>query len=95
MKLKPLGDHIVVKATKPEEVTKSGIVLPGADKEKPEQGEVVAVGTGKILENGTRVPMEVKVGDFIIFKGWPEKIKIDDQEYQVISQADVVGILEK
>jgi chaperonin GroES len=95
MKLKPLGDHIVVKASKPEEVTKSGIILPGSDKEKPEQGEVVAVGTGKVLENGSRATMEVKIGDTIIFKGWPEKIKIEDQEYQVISQSDVVGILEK
>lgn len=95
MKLQPLGDHIVVKASKPEEVTKSGIILPGSDKEKPEQGEVVAVGTGKVLENGSRATMEVKVGDAIIFKGWPEKIKIEDQEYQVISQSDVVGILEK
>ncbi len=95
MKLKPLGDHIVVKASRPEEVTKSGIVLPTSDKEKPEQGEVVAVGTGKLLENGSRAAMEVKVGDIIIFKGWPEKIKIEDQEYQVISQSDIVGILEK
>ena len=95
MKLKPLGDHIVVKAKAPEEVTKSGIVLPTSDKEKSEQGEVVAVGTGKLLENGSRVAMEVKVGDIIIFKGWPEKIKIEDQEYQVIGQSDVVGVLEK
>ncbi|MCX6785107.1 MAG: co-chaperone GroES [Candidatus Komeilibacteria bacterium] len=95
MKLKPLGDHIVVKAKAPEDVTKSGIVLPTSDKEKPEQGEVVAVGTGKLLENGNRSAMEVKVGDVIIFKGWPEKIKIEDQEYQFISQSDVVCILEK
>ena len=69
MKLKPLGDNIVVKAISQEETTKYGIILPETvDKEKPEQGEVIAVGPGKILDNGNRSPMEVKIGDKIIFK---------------------------
>ena len=96
MKLKPLGDHIVVKAAKPEEITKSGIILPGSDKEKPEQGEVIAVGAGKIMENGSRSAMEVKVGDIVIFKKYsPDEFKIDGQEVLVLSASDVIAILEK
>lgn len=96
MKLKPLGDHIIVKASKPEEVTKSGIILPGSDKEKPEQGEVLAVGAGKIMENGSRSAMEVKVGDIVIFKKYsPDEFKIDGQEVLVLSASDVIAILEK
>lgn len=96
MKLKPLGDHIVVKAEAPEEVTKSGIILPGSDKEKPEQGEVLAVGAGKIMENGSRAQMEVKVGDTVIFKKYaPDEFKIDGQEVLVLSASDVIAILEK
>ena len=96
MKLKPLGDNIVVKAMAKEETTKFGIILPETmDKEKPEQGEVVAVGPGKILDNGSRSAMEVKVGDKIIFKKYsPDEFKIDGQEVLVLSQADVIAILE-
>jgi chaperonin GroES len=95
MNLKPLGDNIIVKAVAKEEVTKSGIILPETlDKEKPEQGEVLAVGEGKILENGTRSKMEVKVGDRIIFKKYsPDEFKIDGAEVLVVSQSDVIAIL--
>ncbi len=96
MKLKPLGDNIVVKGLNKEEVTKSGIILPETiDKEKPEQGEVLATGPGKMLDNGQRAPMEVKVGNKIIFKKYsPDEFKIDGEEVLVLSQSDVIAILE-
>lgn len=95
MKLQPLADHIIVKPAKEEEVTKSGIVLPDTVKgEKPEQGEVLAVGPGKLLENGTRAPMAVKVGDVIVFKKYsPDEVKIDDEEYLVVSESDVIAVV--
>ena len=96
MKLKPLGDNIVVKAISQEETTKYGIILPETvDKEKPEHGEVIAVGPGKILDNGNRSPMEVKIGDKIIFKKYsPDEFKIDGQEVLVLNQSDVIAVLE-
>ena len=96
MKLKPLNDHVVVKATKEKEVTKSGIVLPDTiDKERPEKGEVIAVGEGKLLDNGQRAPMSVKIGDKVMFKKYsPDEIKIDDEEYLILSQSDILAIIE-
>ena len=96
MKLKPLHDHIVVKPISENEVTKSGIVLPDTiDKEKPEKGEVVAVGSGKMLDNGQRAAMSVKVGDKVMFKKYsPDEIKVDGVEYLIISESDILGILE-
>jgi chaperonin GroES len=96
MKLKPLGDNIVVKALTKEETTKSGIILPDTlDKEKPEQGEVIAVGSGKLMENGQRAPMEVKPGDKILFKKYsPDDFKIDGEEVLVLSQSEVIAIIQ-
>ncbi len=96
MQLKPIFDNIVVKKVSMEEKTKSGIVLPDTiDKEKPQQGEVIAVGTGKILDNGTRSQMEVKVGDKVLFRKYaPDEIKIDGEEYLVMTQTDVIAIIE-
>ena len=95
MNIKHLSDNIIVKALAKEEKTKSGIILPETmDKEKSDQGEVVAVGPGKVLNNGNIAIMTVKPGDKVLYKGWPEKVKIDEQEYQVISQMDVLAILE-
>lgn len=96
MKLKPLNDNVVVKPTKEDEVTKAGIVLPDTvDKERPEKGEVIAVGEGKLLENGQRAAMSVKVGDKIMFKKYsPDEIKIDDEEYLIVSQNDILAIIE-
>ena len=95
MNIKPLGDRVVVKPASQEEVTKSGIVLPDTvDKERPEKGEVVAVGPGKLLDNGQRAAIGVKVGDIIMFKKYsPDEIKIDDKEYLVISESDILAIL--
>lgn len=96
MKLKPLNDHVIVKALANDEMTKSGIVLPDTvDKEKPEKGEVVAVGPGKLLDNGQRAASSVKVGDKVVFKKYsPDEIKVDGQEYLVISESDIMAVLE-
>lgn len=96
MKLKPLNDKIIVKPIEEDEVTKAGIVLPDtAEKEKPEKGEVIAVGPGKLLDNGQRAPMSVKVGDKVVFKKYAsDEVKIDDTEYFVISEEDIIAIIE-
>ena len=96
MQLKPLNDHIIVKPITENEVTKSGIVLPETiSKERPERGEVVAIGSGKLLDNGQRAPMGVKAGDKVIFKKYsPDEIKIDNETYLVLSESDIMAILE-
>ncbi len=94
--LKPLSDFIVLKPLSKEEVTESGIILPDTvEKDRPEQGEVVAVGPGKLMEDGKRSPMEVSVGNKVMFKKYaPDEIKIDGEERLVIRMDDVVGIIE-
>jgi chaperonin GroES len=95
MQLQPLNDRIVVKAASKEEMTKSGIVLPDtAEKEKPQQGEVIAVGPGKTLDNGQRSAMTVKVGDKVLFtKYGPDEVEVDGEEYLVIREEDVLAII--
>lgn len=94
MNIRPLGDRVVVKPLAQEEKTKSGIVLPDTAKEKPQQGEVMAVGTGKVLENGTKVPLEVKVGDKVIYSKYAgTEIKIDGQEVLILSERDIHAII--
>ncbi len=94
MNVKPLGDRVVVKVLKAEEKTKSGLVLPDTAKEKPQEGEVMAVGTGRLLDNGQKVPMEVKVGDRIIFSKYAgTEIKIDGEEYLIFSERDILATL--
>ncbi len=97
MKLKPLSNHVIVKAAALEEVTKSGIVLPGtSEKDRPEKGEIIAVGPGKIMDDGKLSPMSVKVGDQVVFKKYsPDEIKIDGEEYLILNESDIVAILEK
>ena len=96
MNLKPLHDHVIVKPITEDEVTKSGIVLPDTvDKEKPEKGEVVAVGPGKLIDNGQRAPMSVKVGDKVMFKKYsPDEIKVDGEEYLIIAESDILAVIE-
>ncbi|MDD5251797.1 MAG: co-chaperone GroES [Patescibacteria group bacterium] len=96
MQLKPLSDHVVVKPQAKTETTKSGIVIPDTvDKERPERGEVLAVGPGKILENGNRSPMSVKPGDKILFKKYgPDEVKIDGVEYLVLDESDIIALIE-
>jgi len=95
-KIKPLSNHIVIEPISQEEKTKSGIILPDtAEKEKPEQGKVIAVGPGKLDENGKRILLEVKEGDIVLFKKYgPDEIKIDDKEYLIASEEDILAILE-
>ena len=96
MKLKPLGDRLVVKVLTREEKTKGGIVLPDTAQEKPTEGEVVAVGTGKILDNGQKQPVEVKVGDRIIFSKYAgTEVTVDGEELVIFSERDVLAIIEK
>ncbi|MBI5222553.1 MAG: co-chaperone GroES [Candidatus Magasanikbacteria bacterium] len=96
MNIKPLGDRVLVKPIKEEEVTASGIVLPDTvDKEKKMEGEVVAVGPGKILDSGERAKMEVKVGDKIIFEKWGgEEVKVGKEEYKILSVEKILAIVE-
>jgi len=95
-KLKPLGDRVVVKPIEEEEVTKSGIVLPDTAKEKPQKGEVLAVGSGKLLENGQRVPLEVKVGDVVVYaKYGGTEIELEGEEYVILSERDLLAVVEK
>ena len=94
--IKPIHSNVIVKAVTEDEITKSGIVLPDTvDKEKPEKGEVIAIGPGKVLENGQRAQMSVQVGQKVIFKKYsPDEIKVDGEEYLVISDSDSIAILE-
>lgn len=95
MKVKPLGDRILVKPLAAEEKTASGIVLPDTAKEKPQQGEVLAVGSGKLLENGQKVPLEVKVGDKVIYSKYAgNEIKIDGEECMIMAERDILAIVE-
>ncbi|OAT82285.1 co-chaperone GroES [Desulfotomaculum copahuensis] len=94
--IRPLGERVVVKPLPSEEVTKGGIVLPDTAKEKPQEGEVVAVGPGRLLENGTRVPIDLKVGDKVLFSKYAgNEVKIDDVEYMIMREADILGVIEK
>ena len=97
MKLKPLHDHIIVKSIQEDEYTKAGLVLPQtADKEKPEKGEVLAVGPGKLLENGQRGAMSVKVGDKILFKKYsPDEFELArNEKILVVAESEVMAIIE-
>ena len=95
MKIQPLADRIVVKVLEAEEVTKGGIVLPDTAKEKPIEGKVVAVGGGKVLESGKRVPLEVKKGDRVLFGKYAgTEIKIDGEEHIIMREDDIVAIVE-
>jgi chaperonin GroES len=93
--LRPLGDRVVVKASAREAVTKSGIVLPDTAKEKPQEGEILAVGPGKVLDNGKRTPLEVQVGQRILFAKYAgSEVKVNDQEYLILRESDIMGIVE-
>ena len=94
-RIQPLGDRVVVKALARETVTKSGLVLPDTAKEKPQEGEVLAVGPGKVLDNGKRTTPEVKVGERVVFARYAgTEIKIDGEEYLILRESDVMGIVE-
>ncbi|HJX70048.1 MAG TPA: co-chaperone GroES [Dehalococcoidia bacterium] len=91
-KLQPLGDRVIVKATQREEKTKGGIVLPDTAKEKPQEGKVIAVGPGKLSEDGKRIAMDVKVGDSIIYAKFAgTEIKLDDEELIILRESDILA----
>lgn len=92
--LKPLGDRVVVQPLQKEEVTKSGIVLPDTAKEKPQEGTVIAVGPGRVLDNGNRQAMEVKTGDRVLYAKYAgTEFKIDDTEYLVLRESDLLAVV--
>jgi chaperonin GroES len=96
MKLCPLHDRVVVKRIEAEEKTAGGIIIPDTAKEKPQQGEVVAVGPGGRDEAGKLIPIDVKAGDRILFGKWSgTEVKIDDVEYLIMKESDIMGVLEE
>lgn len=91
-KLQPLADRLVVKPIQREEVTKGGIYLPDTAKEKPQEGKVIAVGPGRMTDDGKRIPMEVKAGDRVIYTRYGgSEIKIDDEEYIILRESDILA----
>jgi chaperonin GroES len=96
MKIRPLNDRVVVRREEEEETTAGGIVLPGSAKEKPNQGEVVAVGEGKVLDNGEVRPLTVKVGDKVVFASYAgsQTIKDGDDELIIMTESDIFGVVE-
>jgi len=95
MKIKPLGDKVVIKTLEAEQKTASGIVIPDTAKEKPAQGEVVAVGPGKV-KHGNKVPMSVKIGDKVLYSKYsPQEVKVEGVEYLIISEEEILAVIEK
>ena len=96
MKIKPLGDRLVVKPLEGEEKTPSGLILPETAKEKPQEGEVLAVGPGRYDDKGKRVALDVSVGDIVLFAKYAgSEIKMRDEKYLILKESDVLGIVEK
>ena len=95
MSLRPLGDRVIVKPVAKEETTKGGIILPDTKEERADHGEVMAVGPGKMLDNGTRSVMNVKVGDKVMFKKYaPDEFKMDGETLLVLSESDLIAVIE-
>ena len=95
MKIQPLGDRILVEPVKEEEVKKGGIIIPDTAKEKPTKGKVIAIGTGKVDDNGKTLPFHVKKGDLVLMPRYGgSEVKIDDKEYQILREDDLLGIIQ-
>jgi chaperonin GroES len=95
MKIRPLQDRVLVKRVEAVEEVRGGIVIPDTAKEKPQEGEIIAVGNGKVLDNGTKVELTVKVGDKVLFGKYSgSDVKLDDEEYLIMREDDILGILE-
>lgn len=96
MAIRPLHDRLIVKRLEEEEKTKGGIIIPDSAKEKPAEGKVIAVGAGRVKKDGTKLPMEVKKGDRILFaKYGGTEVKIDGEEHLIMKEEDVLGVIEK
>jgi chaperonin GroES len=94
MKVKPLGDRVVIEPSQGQEKTKGGIVLPDTAKEKPQEGKIVAVGTGKKTEDGKTIPLSVKVGDLVLYGKYSgTEITIDSEEYLIVKEEDILAII--
>ena len=94
MNIRPLHDRVVVKRVEEKESVRGGIIIPDTAKEKPQEGEVIAVGTGKVLENGTRLAMDLKKGDRILFGKYAgSEVKLDGEEYLIMREDDILGVL--
>jgi chaperonin GroES len=95
MKIRPLQDRVIVKRLEEEEKTKGGIIIPDSAKEKPQEGKVIAVGKGKLTEDGKIVPLDVKVGDRILFGKYSgTEVKIEGEEHLIMREEDILGIIE-
>jgi chaperonin GroES len=96
MNLKPLGDRVVVKPREPEEVTKGGIILPDTAKEKPVEGDIVAVGAGRVSDDGKKIAMELKVGDKVLYGKYSgTEVKVDGEDYLIMRESDVYAVINK
>ncbi len=94
LNIKPLGDRVIIKALPQEEKTRGGVILPDTAKEKPQQGEVVAVGPGRVTEKGMKVDMEVKAGDRVLYGKYSgTEVKIDGQDYLIVKESEILAIL--
>ncbi len=95
MKIRPLGDRVLVKPLEVKEVKKGGIIIPDTVKEKPQEGEIIALGTGRITDEGKKIPMEVKIGEKILFKKYGgDEIKIGDVEHKILERDDILAVIE-
>jgi chaperonin GroES len=95
MKIRPLHDRIIVKRMEEQEVKKGGIIIPDSAKEKPQEGKVIAVGNGKVTDDGKRIPLDVKAGDKILFGKYSgSEVKVEDEEYLILREEDVLAIIE-
>jgi chaperonin GroES len=95
MKIRPLHDRVIVKRIKEEETTKGGIIIPDTAKEKPSEGKIIAIGKGKLLENGTLKPLDVKAGDKVLFGKYAgTEVKIDGEDHLIMREDDIIAIVE-
>ena len=95
MKIRPLHDRILVKRMEEQEVRRGGIIIPDTAKEKPQEGKVVAVGNGKVGDDGKKIPLDVKAGDKILFGKYSgSEVKVEDEEYLILREEDVLGIID-
>lgn len=95
MKLKPLGDRVVLKLVEQEEKTRGGILLPDTAQEKPQKGAVLAVGSGKLLDSGEKIPLDVKVGDKVFFGRYSgTEVKVEGEEYLIVSERDILAVVD-
>lgn len=95
MKIRPLGDRVLVEPVSEKEVQKGGIIIPDSAKEKPQEGKVIAIGTGKLDDSGKLIPFNVKKGDIVLMpKYGGTEVKIDNKEYQIVREEDILGIIE-